>query len=149
MSTVYTAKCLQLPTSLGVMFGTCGTLWARTRSLVCSSFLKVYGIFLKCVSFSLCRVFLYVSRIPSGQVKTSGDCALQSGKSTLCWVHPRRRVKLVPALTQRLAPIPARSGSLATARRLRTRPVAVLRFAPALWVTGHRASPHTLASYLW
>ena len=62
--------------------------------------------------FTLCRVFLYVSRNPSGQVKTFRDCALQRIKSTLCWAHSRRCVKFVPALTQRLASIPARSGSL-------------------------------------
>jgi hypothetical protein len=96
--------------------------------------------------FTLCRVFLYVSRNPSGQVKTFRDCALQRINSTLCWAHSRRCVKFVPALTQRLASIPARSGSLAVAHRLSTRPVAVLRFAPALWVTVHRAPPDPLTS---
>lgn len=54
---------------------------------------------------------------PSRQVKTSRDYALQSNKSTLCWVHSRRRVKFVPAHRAH----PRSFGSLGAARRLRTR----------------------------
>ena len=99
--------------------------------------------FFQCVSFSLCRFFLSVSRIPSGhwQLKISIDCALQSSKPSLCRVHSWPAPQVAPALTPCLPSFVLLCGS----RRRRVRPaMAAPLVCASLLVATHRAPPRPL-----
>lgn len=119
---VYTAKRLQPPTSLGVVFWTYGDavgthMLARllasghVEQSVCSSFLEVYVIF---------QVYPLLGPLTA----TRQVCACSNAAPR---AHPR-----------------SFGGLLCDGTSTPHSPVAVLRFAPGLWVTGHRAPPHTL-----